>query len=240
MLKSAENTSLVWTWAGKSYTLPVTTDDMVMLARAIEHEGAPKAGVAWALIQRWAWLHMAGVTSTLAKFVQAYAQPINPRWMYPDGDLYKNEVQNLTDPAEVNAAVARAKARIQKAQVGWDKISNDTKQVLAAVLNNNRTKAVTGAVHYWASRGPDFATNQAKKPNLILLDAGIGYGAGRNVFFADAKSKGFGPTLRFRYGSGVWPTSLGWLPVVVFASGASYFLFRALNGRSKVWSLSHG
>ena len=50
---------------------------------------------------------------------------------------------------------------------------------------------VVGAVHYWKTHGPDFATNQAAKPGLTLLDRGFGY-KNTNVFFAENGAESFG------------------------------------------------
>lgn len=76
---------------GGSYDL--TQNDLLALHRAVQGEVAPGAApedkrldarrVAETLINRFAYLRGRGIRTrwTLAQFVRAYAQPINPRWL---------------------------------------------------------------------------------------------------------------------------------------------------------------
>lgn len=195
MQSSGEQSArLVWQWGGHWYSLPLTPDDVLTLARAVEVEGYPGSGVAWTLLQRAAWLRTQGQNVSVGQLVRSYAQPINPAW-FVGGEKHAAEVQrleNLGDTAGVAAERARALTRPDKARRPWGELSTETHGVIRDILFNRSKSPVIGAVHYWASRGPDFASNQKAKPGLILLDRGYGFGPGRNVFFAVKGSEQFG------------------------------------------------
>ncbi len=72
---------------GKNQTRYQPTDeDVLWLSRAVEAEGPPRADVARALVNLFAFQRAHGGTRTLTDVVRAYAQPVNPRW-FPNGDL---------------------------------------------------------------------------------------------------------------------------------------------------------
>lgn len=187
----------VWSWNGRKYDLPVSAKDVLVWARAVDAEGYPEIGVAWALLQRAAWLKVQGKAISLGSLVEQYAQPINPAW-FPQGAKHLAEMERLLSTGDTQAASseeARATARVKLANKEWSEISADTKRVLMSIISGQSRTPVVGAVHYWASRGPDFISNQARKPELILLDRGYGFGPGRNVFFADKGSTRFGANI---------------------------------------------
>jgi len=184
----------VWQWRGAFYQLPVTPSDILMLARAVDSEGYPREGVAWALIQRAAWLNTNGKKISLGKLVEQYAQPLNPLW-FPTGPKHLAEVarlQRLGDIAGAATEQNRALLRPAKAKKLWHELGAETRQVITDIMVGKSQSPVTGATHYWASRGPDFLSNQARKPDLVLLDPGYGFGPGRNVFFAEKGGAKFG------------------------------------------------
>lgn len=185
---------LIWQWGGHWYSLPFSRDDVLSLARAVNEEGHPREGVAWALLQRVAWLRTRGAQISVGKLVQQYAQPINPSW-FPTGAKHLAEIARLErvgDLVGVQAENNRAKARIGKAAKPWQMLDPETKEIIERLLSGATQSPVKGAVHYWASHGADFAANQAKKPELVLLDRGYGFGPGNNVFFAEKGSQNFG------------------------------------------------
>lgn len=205
-LPADNGAKLVWQWNGHWYSLPISKADVLMLGRAVEEEGFPQAGVAWALIQRAAWLRSKGVKITLGKLVEQYAQPLNPLW-FPSGAKHQAEVARqlrLGNEQGAQDEIARAQRRPGKASKGWNEFSPETRKVVTEILSGQSKSPVTGAVHYWASRAPDFAGNQARKPELILLDRGYGFGPGRNVFFAEKGSERFGG-VRVVNGDKAWP-----------------------------------
>lgn len=197
---------LVWSYKGHSYSLPFAASDILQLARAIEQEGAPQEGVAWALLQRAAWLTSQGQRVNLGALVSAYAQPINPAW-FPGGAKHEAEVtrlQNNGDFEGAKAEIARAAKRPVNASLEWAEISPGVKVLVESILSGASTSPVPGAVHYWATRGPDFATNQAKKPDMLLLDRGYGFKK-TNVFFGFKGHEDFGRDLRVVGGKNAWP-----------------------------------
>ena len=86
-----EYAAFTWTWKGKKYRLGLTPQDVLIWARAVDEEGYPQVGVAWALLQRAAWLTTLGTPMSLGALVTAYAQPINPAW-FPGGPKHEAEI----------------------------------------------------------------------------------------------------------------------------------------------------
>jgi hypothetical protein len=186
------SSKMVWSWKGKTYSMPITVDDVITLARAIQFEGPPSASVAWTLIQRAAWLWTNGTQIGLGKLVEQYAQPINPAW-FPDGAKHVAEVERLTrlgDTAGVASENKKAATRVVKANTKWSQLSEDTQSLVARILAGESSSPLSGAVHYWMTRGPTFTMNQSAKPTLSLINTGVW--SATNVFFAEKDSGGFG------------------------------------------------
>lgn len=205
------NPKMTWEWGGKRYALPLTSDDILKLGRAVDEEGYPREGVAWTLIQRTAFLNTQGTPISLGRLVELYAQPINPGW-FPTGDKHIAWVKYLEEngrKAEAEQEKARASRRPAKASKPWEALKPETRAVIGAILANRLKTPVVGAVHYWASRAKSeqgaFNVNQAKKPDLILLDRGYGFGPGRNVFFAEKGNSRFGGAMKFENAVGLMP-----------------------------------
>jgi hypothetical protein len=99
----------------KGRVLPWTDGDALWLRRAVEREGKPRELVAQALVNRWAMLHdQPGPAAypSLASFVRAYAQPVNPRW-FPEGDIHLATLEAHAPRGAAHRAdmIARAEAR---------------------------------------------------------------------------------------------------------------------------------
>jgi len=98
----------------RGHVLPWTADDALWLRRAVEREGEPREWVAQALVNRWALLKDQGGDHypTLASFVRAYAQPVNPRW-FPGGDLHLAQLAAHAPRGAAHRAdmIARAERR---------------------------------------------------------------------------------------------------------------------------------
>lgn len=229
---TSKNAALTWEWKGKKYSIPFSEKDLLQLARAVEYEGYPEEGVAWALIQRTAWLNTHGVPISLGKLIEQYVQPINPRWFAPKGDLFVAEIERLKrlgDQKGVEIETANGYARAGRANETFKDISPKTAKVVLDILRGQVVSPVPGAVHYWASRGPDFKTNQDKKPGMVLLDRGYGFGKGRNVFFAAKGGETFSGVkisnpLNTAFGRGL-PGVIGML----VAAGVAYFGWKVMS-----------
>lgn len=93
---------------GKTYA--PTADDELWLKRAVEAEGPNAHQVARALVNGFGFVFASGTYATayptLAHFVRAYAQPINPRW-FPEGDLFLKSVGGAPTAADIAKAARR-------------------------------------------------------------------------------------------------------------------------------------
>lgn len=110
-----------------------TTRDRLWLLRAVEAEGPVRRQVAQALVNRFTFL--GDTYPTLADFVRAYAQPVNPRW-HPGGDKYR-------------AAMARAETDEQKR-----KLRAQAQRRLAASTRTAFRDETKEAVDRALTRGP--------------------------------------------------------------------------------------
>jgi hypothetical protein len=219
------NSKMVWSWKGKTYSMPITVDDVITLARAIQFEGPPSDSVAWTLIQRAAWLWTNGNQVGLGSLVEQYAQPINPAW-FPNGAKHIAEIERLTrlgDTAGVASENKKALARVAKANTRWSQLSSDTQSLVARILAGESTSPLTGSVHYWMTRGPTFVMNQNAKPTLSLINTGVW--SATNVFFAEKDSGGFGG-IQFINGLAAYPgvvlpasESIGLKAIACFVGG---------------------
>ena len=186
------------------HTVRLTNGDLLELARAIQFEGQPYLAVAYALLQRWAYLYP--VYRSFGSFVKAYAQPINPRW-FPDGDLHRREVERVrasttlseTERTEQLADLNRRAAnRVNMARTPWSLINTRTHDTLAALLAGARSP-VPGAVHYNMSPGSlEAAEAKALRLGGGVVDSGSGYGRAVNVFYSMPGSAQFDQS-RFRF-----------------------------------------
>ncbi len=160
------------------YTL--TNNDFLDFARAVEFEGPPKLGVAWTLIQRFAYLYP--TYKTLSSFVTAYSQPINPRW-FPKGKEHLAYLTMLQSQGDLNGAAREEKealARIRKANVPLTSIHKDTLIAIDEVFTTH-VSPIPKSLHFHA---PDPARSQAIFAQNKGLDV-VPYGTGirENWFF---------------------------------------------------------
>ena len=76
-------------------TYEPTPDDVLWLLRAVAAEGPPQDRVAETLINGFMWARSEGLWGSkrsLADWVRAYAQPVNPLW-YPGGDKVRESIE---------------------------------------------------------------------------------------------------------------------------------------------------
>jgi hypothetical protein len=90
-----------------------TQEDVLWLLRAVAVEGPPERIVAQTLVNGFMWAReRAGWENrTLAEWVQAYAQPVNPRWLV-GGDLFEASLKKAESDKERAEKIARAKNRV--------------------------------------------------------------------------------------------------------------------------------
>ena len=120
---------------GKTYE--PTADDKLWLLRAVEAEGPIPHQVARALVNGFGLLYSSGQYKTLAQFVRAYAQPVNPRW-YPDGDLFRASIKG--PPTSSDLAQAERRKSLHSTRTTF---SADTKAAVDNALSTPYPSDVT-------------------------------------------------------------------------------------------------
>lgn len=88
----------------------VTREDMLWLCRAVESEGPDERQVAAILVNGFVWNRSRGGRGSLAQWVRAYAQPVNPLW-YPGGDGHEAKYAAATTDGERAYLLKKAVAR---------------------------------------------------------------------------------------------------------------------------------
>jgi hypothetical protein len=166
----------------------VTADDALWLARAVEAEGPVQAIVAATLINGFCFVRSRGYSKSLAAFVRAYAQPVNPRW-YTSGDLLLAALEKMTI-AERAAELAKAERR-ERLHSTVNTFSPLTSQAVHAALNG-RTAIPPHATDYAAAhidaepKGYTPITEPKKGVNRLWARAGALAWPGYTVDATDA------------------------------------------------------
>lgn len=98
-----------------------TRDDRLWLLRAVQAEGPVHAQVAQALINRFTLLRHRdpSLYPTLAGFVRAYAQPVNPRWMR-GGDKLRAALERADTDGRRRLQMLAAKRAEHSARTQFD------------------------------------------------------------------------------------------------------------------------
>lgn len=181
-----------WLKNGQTHEYEATNQDALTLARAVAREGAPRDAVAWTLVQRFAFLYPA--YKTLAAFVSAYAQPINPLW-FPDGRKHKARMRQLEGNEAAQAdELRRARNRVEYARVPWEELPAAARTAALEAIEAHGESPVPGAVHFRASKAPKgaskrqaferaqrYASGRADLVDVVRIPQG--YGPGVNWFF---------------------------------------------------------
>lgn len=125
-----------------------TAEDLLWLARAVQVEGPPRELVAQTLVNGFLWAREELKSKrTLAEWVRAYAQPVNPDWM-PGGEHYERELKNASSDAE-RARIRATGWRRQQEHATRVKFSADTQKALEKALS--APPRLPGAVDYAAA-----------------------------------------------------------------------------------------
>lgn len=205
----------------------LTREDYVVLARALEHEGKPQVAVAWTLLQRFAYLYP--LYKTLASFVRAYAQPINPLW-FPDGANHIAWVAQLKAKnklAEASDEIARAHRRKEYAAKSLHEISPHILEVIETVFASGVETPVPGSIHYRAPtiRTSDRAMAKAAQDEFArkrnYLSVYVGDPRRDNWLFADARSMLFRIEL--------FTTKSSAVLLLLVLGGLAYYLMRGAH-----------
>lgn len=190
-----------WSYRGQSYSYPVSDDDFLWWARAIWREGKPQITVGHTLLQRFTYLYStSGIYKTLADFLQAYCQPINPLW-FPGGAKSEARIKRLEakgDTAGVEAERKRAEQRVRYAKTPLSKIPKKHRETADKILKGETSNPVPRAVHFtssFAAKGDtgaiarQKAVNFARARNLEVVSIPEGFTQGLNWFFALPKTR---------------------------------------------------
>lgn len=147
---------------GTRYT--PTPEDVLWLARAVQVEGAPRELVAQTLVNGFLWARDAlGSKRTLAQWVRAYAQPVNPEWM-PGGEHYEQAMATADNDAE-RERIRAAGWRRQQEHATRTKFSRDTQTAVEKALS--APPRLPGAVDYaaaWVEKPAPWVPFTPKEP----------------------------------------------------------------------------
>lgn len=104
---------------GTTYT--PTDEDRLWLMRAVAAEGPPHEIVAETLVNGFMWARSKKrYPASLATWVRAYAQPVNPLW-FASGRLFQASLLDLDSEFEKKCAIERAKSReVKSARLRFD------------------------------------------------------------------------------------------------------------------------
>lgn len=160
------------------FVYSVTPDDELWLLRAVEAEGAPRADVAAALVNKFVWRRArTSFRGTLADHVRQYSQPVNPRW-FPDGDKFLETVKTLSEP-DRQMALARAEHR-RDIQATRTSFSPGTRKAVHVALSRppRMPEALDFAASWVEKEAPVWRALTPKEP-------------GKNRFWANVESRGW-------------------------------------------------
>lgn len=212
------------------YRYQITPEDILWLARSIQHEGGNKLATAWTYAQRMALFRRWG---TLKELVQAHSQPVNPIWRR-DGEKCRpgGPYHGRDECAERRLAV-----RDRAATMPWDEISPLTRMQVLAFAQARRNNVVPSATDF--ANGPVSTGFIRRHPGtqVVMRDG--------NWYLAEGPSSSPGG------GSVSWPENFvtvrhrgnvtrrsvlagipSWVPILVGGSAAAL----AVGGLS-VWAL---
>lgn len=180
----------------KTVVYKLCDEDHLVLSRAVEFEGEQRDGVAWTLLQRFAYIYPQ--YESLATFIRTYAQPINPSW-FPNGVKHLNWLNILIREGKLSEAAdedKQAMRRLTYSKTSLTEISKPTRDTIDFVFSSS--SPIPGSVHY---RAPTISTDLVDIASLArqefarkhYLAKPIDYGniTKDNWFFAASSSINF-------------------------------------------------
>lgn len=127
---------------GFRYTL--SEEDFLWLGRSLDGEGPNVAGYVWAYVQKWAGIpRLRREHPTLAAFVRAYSQPVNPIWQ-------RGGTRCPVPVAETDCDERLLRRRAEKSSLHPSQFAPEVKAALAALR--------AGVLPNPVGRATDFAT----------------------------------------------------------------------------------
>ena len=135
----------------------VTSEDLLWLLRAINHEGPDPRLNAAVLVNGHMWNRSQGGRGSLGSWVRNYSQPVNPHW-YESGEGHQQKMREAASEAERAELVAKARRR----EHVFSKETKFPARIHAAVR-----AALAGAVPL-DPRAVDFAAPWAKSSRIAL------------------------------------------------------------------------
>ena len=185
--------TIVWDGAEGPVWYEPTQDDVVWLQRAVEGEGPVESEVAQVLVNRFAYLWQVAQRvdgtpfyPTIAALAQAYAQPINPRWM-EGGDKYEDAWASAR--TDQRRDELRARHALRKAHRELQTFSDKTRAAVRGALTTPPTIPAAW-LHYSAPgtgrKGLPVLTPPVKGRNQMFGVNGAGSWAGYRMKNAGA------------------------------------------------------
>jgi hypothetical protein len=166
-------------------TNPITPEDVLWAARMIHGEtgGRPTdedaAAMLWAIAQRSYW-STTWNRHTLSELVQAYSQPINPKWSREGSACreYNGKTQEL--PQSHACAEHRLKLREKYRRLEWNELSEVARRATIAFAEGKVTNPIPGGIG-WFAKG-EWARSESTGYNRQEHREGR-WEIRRNVFF---------------------------------------------------------
>lgn len=188
---------LEWTNANGTHFYQVAPGDRLTLIRSVWREGRPQNAVAFTLLQRFTYIYPS--YRSLADFIKAYSQPINPRW-FPTGDKHLSTIAALkakNQTSEVKAKIAQLEARARRRPIYAATPENEIPKAIIdlvdSILAGNVKSPVPTAIHFNGSSAASSDDQQTAKQKAEsyasrggfgdVVPTSAGYGLGVNWFF---------------------------------------------------------
>jgi|GEM_PF-3304849 len=213
------------------YRYQITPEDILWLARSIQHEGGNKVATAWTYAQRMALFRR---WRSLKDLVQAHSQPVNPIWRRDGEKCRPGGPYHGRDECAERRLVVRDRA----ATMPWGDISPLTRMQVVAFAQARRDNVVPRATDF--ANGPVSQSFIRRHPGtqVVMRDG--------NWYLAEGPSSAPGggsiawpeDFVTIRYRNSVARKSVlagvpSWVPILVVASVS----VTALGGLS-AWAFS--
>lgn len=126
--------------AKNGYSYQITPDDVIWLARSVQHESGNYAATAWTYAQRMVMAR----SQNLVRMLQGHSQPINPKWRR-DGEFCRpgGRYHGRDECSE-----RRLEARDQAATMPWSRIRPEVREVVVKFVTGQLPNPVPRAANF--------------------------------------------------------------------------------------------